>query len=129
MEANGQKPSANVQVAVAALVATIFSMCVPLALGFARRVPEAFHDMAITLHATLVTVGLFALPLVWWRRKVGYVCATFIGAFNVLGNVGGIIQGTPFSPGMPQGTIAVWVSQIGVSILVVVFCARAWRER
>jgi len=36
--------------------------------------------------------------------------------------------GLPFSEGMPQGTIAVIVSQIIASVLVIVYGIRAWRE-
>ncbi len=124
-----EKQITNVQFAVAALVATLFSLGMPIALGLAKLLPMEVSGIAITSNATVLTVGLFALPLIWWRRKAGYVCGILVGAVNTLGNAFAIAQGNPFLPGMPTGTIAIFVSQTIVSVLVIVFCIRAWRER
>ena len=84
--------------------------------------------MIVTVNGTIMTVGLFALPLVWWRHRIGYACAIVVGLVNVIGDLFAIASGLPFSEGMPQGTIAIIVSQIAGSAVVVVYCTRAWRE-
>ncbi|GEM_PF-4092710 len=123
-----EKHSTNVRIAVSALLATLFSLGLPVALGLARHLPEGMAGLEITINGTLLTVGLFALPLVWWQHKAGYLCAIGVGVINVVGNGFAIAMGFPFSEGMPQGTIAVLVSQTVVSVVVIVFCLRAWRE-
>ena len=121
-----REPSANVRIAVSSLVATLFSLGLGVALGLARQHP--MPGMIVTINGTIMTVGLFALPLVWWSQKIGYGCAVAVGVVNVLGDAFAIATGLPFSEGMPQGTIAILVSQIAVSALVIVYCLRAWRE-
>jgi hypothetical protein len=121
-----EKPSTNVRVAVSALMATLFSLGLGVALGLSRQHP--MPGPIITINGTIMTVGLFALPLVWWREKVGYACAVAVGLVNVLGDAFAVATGLPFSEGMPQGTIAVILSQIAVSALVIVYCLRSWRE-
>jgi len=121
-----EKQSPNVQMAVGALIATLFSLGIGVALGLARQHP--MPGPIITINGTIMTVGLFALPLVWWRHKAGYICAIAVGLINVLGDGFAISTGLPFSEGMPQGTIAVIVSQIIASVLVIVYGIRAWRE-
>lgn len=121
-----EQPSANVRIATSSLVATLFSLGLGVAIGLAKQHP--MPGMIITINGTIMTVGLLALPLVWWRHKFGYVCAIAVGLINVLGDIFAIASGLPFSEGMPEGTIAVIISQIIVSALVVFFCIRAWRE-
>ena len=118
--------SANVRIAVSSLVATVFSLGLGVALGLARQHP--MPGMIVAINGTIMTLGLFALPLVWWGQKIGYGCAVAVGVVNVLGDVFAIATGLPFSEGMPQGTIAIIVSQIAASALLIVYCARAWRE-
>ena len=119
-------PSANVRIAVSSLVATVFSLGLGVALGIARQHP--MPGMIVAINGTIMTLGLFALPLVWWGQKIGYGCAVAVGVVNVLGDVFAIATGLPFSEGMPQGTIGIIVSQIAASALVIVYCVRAWRE-
>ena len=121
-----REPSANVRIAVSSLVATLFSLGLGVALGLARQHP--MPGMIVAINGTIMTVGLFALPLVWWGQKIGYGCAVAVSVVNVLGDVFAIATGLPFSEGMPQGTIAIIVSQIAASALVIVYCVRAWRE-
>jgi hypothetical protein len=121
-----EQPSANVRIATSSLVATLFSLGLGVALGLARQHP--MPGMIITVNGTVMTLGLLALPLVWWQHKLGYACAIAVGLINVIGDVFAIASGMPFSEGMPQGTIAVIISQIVVSALVICFCMRAWRE-
>jgi len=121
-----EKPRTNVGIAVSALLATLFSLGVGVAVGLVRQHP--MPGPVITLNGTLMTVGLFALPLVWWQHKVGYLCAIGVGLINVVGDGVAIATGVPFSAGMPQGTIAILVSQLIVSVVVIVACLRAWRE-
>lgn len=121
-----EQPSANVRIAVSSLVATLFSLGLGVAVGLAKQHP--MPGMIVTINGTLMTVGLFALPLVWWHHKAGYVCAIAVGLINVIGDVFAIATGAPFSQGMPQGTIVVIVSQILVSALVILYCIRAWKE-
>ncbi|MBI1874893.1 MAG: hypothetical protein HYS05_13545 [Acidobacteria bacterium] len=118
--------SANRQLAVSSLVAALFSLGLGVAVGLARQHP--MPGMIVTVNGTIMTVGLFALPLVWWGHKVGYTCAIAVGLVNVVGDVFAIGTGLPFSEGMPEGTIAIAVSQIAASALVVLYCLRAWRE-
>ena len=120
------EPSANIRLAVSSLIATLFSLGLGVAVGLARQHPTP--GMIITINGTIMTVGLFALPLVWWGQKVGYGCAIAVGLVNVLGDVFAIGTGLPFSEGMPEGTITIIVSQIAASILVILYCVRAWRE-
>jgi len=121
-----EQRSPNVLIAVSALVATLFSLGLGVALGLVRQHP--MPGMIITVNGTILTVGLFALPLVWWRHKAGYICAILVGLINVVGDVSAIVSGLPFSEGMPEGTLAVILSQILVSALVIVYCIRAWKE-
>jgi hypothetical protein len=121
-----EQSSSNVRVAVSSLVATLFSLGLGVAVGLARQHP--MPGLIVTINGTIMTVGLFALPLVWWRQKVGYACAIAVGLINVVGDVSAIASGLPFAEGMPQGTIAIIVSQIAASALVIVYCMRAWRE-
>jgi hypothetical protein len=121
-----EKQSTNVCVAVSALIATLFSLGLGVAVGLVRQHP--MPGIVITSNGTIMTVGFFALPLVWWRYKVGYVCAIAVGLVNVIGDILAIASGLPFAEGMPQGTIAIIVSQIIVSVLVIVYCLRSWRE-
>lgn len=116
----------NVRVAVSSLVATLFSLGLGVALGLARQHP--MPGMIVTVNGTIMTVGLFALPLVWWRHRIGYACAIAVGLVNVIGDLSAIVAGLPFSAGMPQGTIAIIFSQIAASAVVIVYCMRAWRE-
>lgn len=120
------EPSTNVRVAVSSLVATLFSLGLGVALGLARQHP--MPGMVVTINGTIITVGLFALPLVWWRHRAGYACAVAVGLINVTGDLFAIASGLPFAEGMPPGTIAIIVSQIAISVVLVVFCVRAWRE-
>lgn len=120
------EPSANRRFGVSSLVAVLFSLGLGVALGLARQHP--MPGMIVAVNGTIMTFGLFALPLVWWGHKTGYACAIAVGLVNVLGDAFAIGTGLPFSEGMPEGTIAVIVSQIAVSALVIVFCLRAWRE-
>lgn len=118
--------SANVRIAFSALIATLFSLGLGVALGLARQHP--LQGLIVAINGTIMTAGLFALPLVWWRHKAGYACAIAVGVINVVGDASAIMSGLPFSPGMPQGTIAIIGSQIGASVLVIFYCMRAWRE-
>ena len=120
------EPSTNVRFAVSSLVATLFSLGLGVAVGLARQHP--MPGLIITINGTIMTVGLFALPLVWWRHRTGYACAIAVGVVNVIGDAFAIASGVPFSEGMPQGTIAIIVSQIAVSAVVAVSCVRAWRD-
>ena len=119
--------STNVRIAFSALVATVFSLGLGVALGLARQHP--LPGLIVAINGTIMTAALFALPLVWWRHKIGYACAIAVGVVNVVGDASAIISGLPFSQGMPEGTIAIIVSQIIVSALVIVYGVRAWRER
>jgi hypothetical protein len=121
------QPGTNVQVAVGALVATLFSLGLGVAIGLVRQHP--MPGMIITVNGTIMTVGLFALPLVWWRHKIGYGCAIAVGLVNVIGDFSAIATGLPFSEGMPPGTIAVIISQILASAVTILFCLRAWKEQ
>jgi hypothetical protein len=89
--------SANVRIAFSALLATLFSLALGVAIGLARQHP--FPGLIITTNGTIMTLGLFALPLVWWRHKAGYACAIAVGTANVVGDVAAIISGLPFSQG------------------------------
>jgi hypothetical protein len=42
--------------------------------------------MIVTVNGEIMTVGLFALPLVWWRHRIGYACAIAVGLVNVIGD-------------------------------------------
>lgn len=122
-----EQPSTNVQVAVSALIATLFSLGLGVAVGLARQHP--MPGMIITVNGTIMTVGLFALPLVWWHHKAGYVCAIAVGLVNVLGDAFAIATGLPFSEGMPEGTIAVIISQIIASLLLILYPIKAWQAQ
>jgi hypothetical protein len=121
-----EQPSTNVRMAVSALVATLFSLGLGVAVGLGRQHP--MPGLIVTINGTIMTVGLFALPLVWWRHKAGYGCAIAVGLINVIGDGVALAQGLPFAPGMPPGTIAIIVSQILVSGMVILFCIRSWKE-
>jgi len=112
--------------AASSLVATLFSLGLGVAVGLARQHP--MPGMIVAVNGTIMTVGLFALPLVWWGQRIGYGCAVAVGVVNVVGDFSAIATGLPFSEGMPQGTIAIIVSQIAASALVIWYCLRAWRE-
>lgn len=116
-----------IHLAVAAMIATLFSLGLGVAVGLVRQHP--MPGMIITVNGTIMTVGLFALPLIWWRHKTGYVCAIAVGLINVLGDTIAIATGMPFSEGMPQGTIAIIVSQIIASALVIIYSIKAWRAQ
>lgn len=118
--------SANVRLAFSALLATLFSLGLGVALGLARQHP--LPGLIVTVNGTIMTVGVFALPLVWWRHKAGYACAVVVGLVNVVGDASAIMSGLPFSQSMPQGTITIIVSQIIVSGAVIYYGVRAWRE-
>lgn len=115
----------HIQLVVAAMIATLFSLGLGVALGLARQHP--MPGPIITINGTIMTVGLFALPLVWWHHKAGYVCAIAVGIINVLGDAFAIATGLPFSEGMPEGTIAVIISQIITSLLLILYPIKAWR--
>ena len=121
-----REPSRNVRMAASSLVATLFSLGLGVAVGLARQHP--MPGMIVAVNGTIMTVGLFALPLVWWGQRIGYGCAVAVGVVNVVGDFSAIATGLPFSEGMPQGTIAIIVSQIAASALVIWYCLRAWRE-
>jgi hypothetical protein len=66
-----------------------------VALGLARQHP--LPGLIVAVNGTIMTVGLFALPLVWWRQEDGYACAIAVGGVNVVGDVSAIVTGLPFS--------------------------------
>lgn len=119
-----EKSSAFRQLVVASMIATLFSLGLGVALGLARQHP--MPGPIITINGTIMTVGLFALPLVWWRHKAGYVCAIAVGLVNVLGDAFALATGLPLSEGMPEGTIGIIISQIIASALVIVYSIKAW---
>jgi hypothetical protein len=119
--------STNWQVAIGSLVATLFSLGTGVAVGLAKLHP--MPGPIVIINGAIITVGLFALPLVWWRNKIGYVCAILVGLVNVIGDLIGFAQGMPFSPGMPEGTPVFIVLQIIFSALLVVYTIRMWREK
>ena len=90
----------NTRIAVSSLVATLFSLGLGVAVGLAGQHP--MPGLIVAINGTIMTVGLFALPLVWWRHKVGYACAIAVGLVNVVGDVFAIGTGLPFSEGMPE---------------------------
>lgn len=119
--------STNWQVAIGSLVATLYSLGTGVAVGLAKLHP--MPGLIIITNGAIITVALFAFPLVWWRNKIGYVCAILVGLANVIGDLVAFAQGLPFSPGMPEGTPVFIVLQIIFSALLVVYTIRMWREK
>lgn len=121
-----EKPSTNLQIALSSLIATLFSLGLAVAIGLAKM--HSMPAMMVSVGGTLVTVGLFSLPLLWWRRKAGYAGAIVIGAVNILGNIGAIASGLPGSEGVPIEYLAIVISQTIASVLLVVYTVKVWKE-
>lgn len=83
----------------------------------------------VSVNGAIVAVSLFALPLVWWRQRVGYVGGIIAALVDVLGNVAGIASGTPTSGEvMSLVLVLVPIMQTVFAVPSVLFAVRAWRE-
>ena len=122
-----EKPTASLQGAIASMIATLFSLGTGVALGLAKLHP--MPGAIVITNGAIITVALFALPLMWWRNKAGYICAIFVGLANVVGDIMAFAQGLPGSEGMPQSMPFFIILQMVFSVLLIVYTVQMWREK
>ncbi|HXE80426.1 MAG TPA: hypothetical protein VNK41_06725 [Vicinamibacterales bacterium] len=118
--------SPNVRLAVSALLAMLFTLVLGLATALAGQHP--LPELILVVNGTMMTTGLFALPLVWWHSKAGYACAMAVGVSNVLLTLTALATGLPLFAGQPSRALTMMILQILMSAIVVFACARAWSE-
>ena len=124
-------PTKNLQIAMASLVAAMFTLWLGVAVGLEKLHPTP--EMIVSVNGVIITIGLFSLPLMWWRTKLGYVGAMIVGIINVLGNIAGmamILSNSPEMQNMPREYPFIVIPfQSLFSLLAIIYSVKTWKEK
>ena len=124
-------PTKNLQIAMASLVAALFTLWLGVSVGFAKLHPTP--EMIVSVNGVILAIGLFSLPLMWWRTKLGYLGAIIVGIINVLGNIAGmamVLVNSPVMQNMPREYPFIVIPfQTLFSLIVIIYSIKAWKEK
>lgn len=116
---------------MASLVAALFTLWLGVSVGLAKLHPTP--EMIVALNGVIIAIGLFSLPLMWWRAKLGYVGAIIVGFINVLGNIAGmamLLGNSPEMQNMPREyPYIVLPFQTLFSLLAIIYSIKTWKEK
>ncbi|NIN66777.1 MAG: hypothetical protein GTO63_19225 [Anaerolineae bacterium] len=126
-----EKPSVNLQVAIASVVflmaGTFLGMVAGAVTGLIDFSQIAAAESGFGIPLVIIAFGFFALILLWWRTPLGYISGMVSGILFLVNSILASADAAA-AGGAPVGLLYLTIPGIIFSLILIATSFFAWRE-